>query len=232
MKPFCYKRKWRVVTSIASALFIMASSPQILAHDEQGSVKSDGRFTPNILGAEFPPQPVQMENQKQYTPTKKNEAELRRTEQTLARVVSIPALQEQLGARYAHVLSTPFQPKGNGIGNRYRRVFFSHSNNQTVTVATVGNAIKSLQVTPAATEQPPLADSELSEAIELARNYWVQQGESSVNSLTGYAIQTFQTDGSLFPTRMVYVSFHENSPEAPLLVNNVDLTSGEVVLGE
>ena len=88
--------------------------------------------------------------------------------------------------------------------------------------------IDTVTVTPASLDQPPLSEQEMAEAIALARAYWRSEGNSEVEALTGYAIQTFQPDGTPFPTRMSYVSFHVESPEAPLYANNVDLSTKTV----
>ncbi len=232
MNSVCISRSRNPLIAIASAVLITLSSSQLQAHETQGSIKKDGRFTPNVEGAEFPPQPRRVENVFQYAPAKKTQAHQQALEKMLSRVVNDPTVQQQLGDRYAHVHTAAHQPKGSGLSNNYRLVFFSHSNNQTVTVITTGRSVQSLDVAAAATEQPALAQSEHVDAIELARDYWLQRGKSSIDSLTGYAIQTFQSDGTPYPTRMVYVSFHTNSPEAPLLYNNVDLTNGVVVTGE
>lgn len=229
---FSIKRMRYKVAAVTSAVLITLSGTQLQAHETQGSVKKDGRFTPNVDGAQFPPQPRRIENAVQYAPSKKSQAHQLRLEQMLFRIVNDPALQEQLGDRYALIHVAPYQKKGKDSGNQYRLVFFSHTNNQTVTVISAGNEVTSLEVVAAATEQPALVQSEQNDAIELARAYWMQRGKLLVDSLTGFAIQTFQADGSPYPTRMVYVSFHVNSPEAPLFYNKVDLTSGVVVSGE
>jgi len=69
---------------------------------------------------------------------------------------------------------------------------------------------------------------EKSLAIEIAREYWIERDEPRVAQLEGYAIQTYQPDGSLYPTRVAYVSFHVQSPEPPELITWVDLSKERV----
>lgn len=201
-------------------------------HGNPGSVRGDGRFTPNVEGAEFPPQQRNISNIQQYTPSSRTQAFQRNLERILGRVVQDNEVQQALGENYVHIRSAPFNLKGNNAANKYRHLFFSYSNNQTVTVLTNGSSIRSLTVEAASENQPALAQSEMDTAIALARNYWLGRGKRLVNDLLGYAIQTFQQDGSPYPTRMVYVSFHSASPEPPELFNWVDLSTGEVVTGE
>jgi len=232
MKKFSHRCAGGLITSFVTTIILTAASTQLLAHDNHGAVQTDGRFTPNVEGAEFPPQPRRVENARQHIPIKRTEAQRRNFQRMLDRVVNNADVQGALGERYAHIHTAPYQTKGRRSGNRYRLVFFSHSNNQTVNIVTAGNSVRSLDIIPANEEQPALGQSEHADSIELARQYWLERGKSSVETLRAYAIQTFQADGSPYPTRMVYVSFHVNSPEAPLLYNWVDLTNEEVVTGE
>lgn len=210
-----------------SELYAHGSNPE-----NPGSVKKNGRFTPNTDGAQFPPQPQQIANGRLIGPVRNSRAEINIAQQSLRRVLADPEVTEALGERFAHIHSAPVRSKNNGVGSLRRHLFFSHSNNQTVVVLSAANRVQSVSLEAAADNQPALGQTELTEAIDLARNYWLDRGKDSVNTLTGYAIQTFQQDGSPFSTRMVYVSFHTTSPEPPLLYNNVDLTLGEVVTGE
>jgi len=234
-------QRWRSKLAWLSCTTLLLGAVSILSqtayghgngHGNRGAVGHHGRFTPNVEGAEFPPQQRNISNVRQLRPSGRSQAQRNNLARVIERTARNSQVQPALGASYIHIHSAPFNEKGNRAANKYRHVFYSYSNDQSVTVQTNGSSIRSVVVEAASENQPPLAQSEMDSAIDLARSYWLSRGKRQVNSLTGYAIQTFQQDGSPYPTRMVYVSFHSASPEPPELYNWVDLSTGEVVTGE
>ena len=225
----------------------------VKADTSHGHIASDGRFTPNQSGATFPPQPRSVENVRQFTPipdaanrvvtnnkgggqsvgaqavTKNLAAE--RNDVT-AQALASNEIRNLLGLRYAVVNTAAVKDKWGGDSNRHTVTFFSHSNNQTVQVSVEDGDLDDLTVIPASQSQPPLAETEMVDAVDLARTHWMSEGNSRIGQLTGFAIQTFQEDGSPHASRVAYVSFHVESPEQPELLTWVDLNSRQVVRAE
>jgi hypothetical protein len=209
------------------------------AGHNHGSVSSNGRFTPNSEGAPFPPQPRNATGVRDFSPSQNAGNRVGTQNVTTANAsvaqadakaaaLADSAVQNALGARYAHISTVRVHDKWRTDYAGYRVTFFSHSNNQTVSVTHDDDELNELVVTPAAQKQPPLAQSEMTEAITIARDHWVAESNSRIAQLTGYAIQTYQDDGSPHLTRIVYVSFHTESPAAPELLTWVDLNSRRV----
>lgn len=109
-----------------------------------------------------------------------------------------------------------------------RITFFSRSTNQSVIVDVMGGRITTINTLAPTVEQLPLNPAEKADAVAIARKYWLEQGVTSVNNLQGFAIQAYEPGGSLYNTRMAYVSFHVDADSRPELLAWVDLTK-EVV---
>lgn len=247
---FCrFSRTCVVAAFIAGSTGISA----VQADTTHGHIAGDGRFTPNQSGATFPPQPRSVENVRQFTPipdaanrvvtnkkgggqtvgaqavTKNLAAE--RNDVT-AQALASNEIRNLLGLRYAVINTVTVKDKWGGDSNRYTITFFSHSNNQTVQVSVEDGDLDDLTVIPASQNQPPLAETEMVDAIDLARTHWTNEGNTRIGQLTGFAIQTFQEDGSPHTSRVAYVSFHIESPEQPELLTWVDLNSRQVIRAE
>lgn len=218
---------------IKCALFLVLVSFSPIGaygHDNHGAVSEDGRFTPNEAGAIWPPQLREITQVRQYQPVPGDSQARRTSDLSLQSVESDSSVAEALGERFRLLSSVQRQDKS-GRDAWQRLLYYSYSLDQTVAVIVRGERpqrVDSVTVTPASIDQPPLSEQEMAEAIALARAYWRSEGASEVEALTAYAIQTFQSDGTPFPSRMSYVSFHIESPEAPLYANNVDLSTNTV----
>jgi len=217
------------------------------AGHDHGSVQPDGRFTPNVDGAVFPPQPRDLSNVRNYSPgvelnsiTQEQGIELGNAN----RQVSEPHLeavqaaerstevQALLGSRYTLLQTARVRKKTGPNKHVFRVEYFSRSTNKTVIVESVNGVITDVASYAAADRQPPLGEMEKSLAIEIARQYWIERDEPRVTQLEGYAIQTYQPDGSHYATRVAYVSFHVQSPEPPELITWVDLSNERVFRAE
>ncbi|MBX2882002.1 MAG: hypothetical protein KTR32_18785 [Granulosicoccus sp.] len=227
----------RALSIVLTAIFCSSAH----AHDNAGAVPPDGRFTPNEAGAEFPPQPRRIENVRQFGQTQTEALQqdtfaaaalVARVEDPAVSALSNASVSAELGQRYAHLSTARRQGKWDAADVWQEIVYFSYSENQTVNVAYKNGRVVSVNTSAASVDQPALSEVEKAEALSLARQYWIDEGNSQIGTLTGYAIQTFQDDGSPFPSRMVYVSFHVHSPEPPVLVNWVDLSAQQVVISE
>lgn len=217
-----------------------------MAHENHGAVKADGRFTPNDGQAVFPPQPRDIENVRQHMPSSSgpmmrarsravgNSADADpRTDGALAAALRNHEVEVALGRLYSMTRSTVVEDKKAASGSeKVELEFFSLSNNQTVRATFDAERLIDLSVVEASESQPPLSETEKTAAIDLAADYWGSQGQSDMPELTGYAIQTFLPDGSAYPNRVAYVSFHSQSPEPPELLTWVDLTNSRIMRAE
>lgn len=228
---------FRLLAMLVSLTWCLVSS----AHDNEGAVTPDGRFTPNEAGAQFPPQPRQIENVRQFgleqadtllQDTVAVSAFAVRVIDPAIEVLSDASVSAVLGQRYAHLETIKRQSKWDAADEWQEILYFSYSENQTVRVIYKNGRVDTVNTSAASVSQPALNEVEKAEALSLARAYWVDAGNTQINTLTGYAIQTFQEDGSPFASRMAYVSFHVTSPEPPVLVNWVDLSTQQVVTSE
>ncbi|MFK7860678.1 MAG: hypothetical protein AB8B64_17800 [Granulosicoccus sp.] len=224
-------------------MVISTISFQVLADEghNHGSVRPDGRFTPNTQGAVFPPQPRDVTDVVVYLPVIQagETAQLRGA--SVAGAANIQAaqaaennadVQALLGDRYSLLQSVRVRDKTRKSRNTFRVEYFSRSENRTVVATSVDGAITEISSYAASERQPALGEEEKAMAIDIARRYWVERDDSQVEGLTGYAIQTFQPDGSPYPTRVAYVSFHSQSPEPPELITWVDLSEEQVLSAE
>lgn len=229
-----------------------------LAHENSGAVQEDGRFTPNVDGAMFPPQPKEIANVRQYDPAPEEGGSLtdlvdepirmmnrarslsasRAADSGVTRfdaaraALTDGAVRRALGERFSIIDSARVRDKSGLVKDRFRVSFFSQDNNRTVAVIYADGRIESIDTEAASNDQPPLGEMEMTRAIELAREHWETEGVSRVNDLKGYAIQTFESDGSPYENRVAYVSFHTESPEPPEFVTWVDLTNEQVLRAE
>lgn len=215
-------------------------------HDH-GSVSPDGRFTPNVDGAVFPPQPRNVSNVRIHTPLTESVEAVRvlgvgaasfanvvgDLNAEAAEAVLLNAdVRSLLGDRYTLLQSAPVRDKKKRSSNAIRVEYFSYSENRTVVVESVNGVVAEINRYAASDRQSPLGEDEKARAIDIARQYWVDRGDPRVNRLTGYAIQTYQPDGSHYDSRVAYVSFHAQSPEPPELLTWVDLSEEQVFRAE
>ena len=254
----------RRVTASAVALALATLGATAAAHESPGSVQPDGRFTPNVEGAQFPPQPREIDDVRQYRPQPEEggslstlanpalgtvgriqsfsiEAEAEADDggdvgkarrAALRAVLEDDDVQRALGERYSVLDSVPVDDEDAREKNRFRVDFFSLDSNATVTVLYANGQVESVSRVAAAEGQPPLGEREMTRAVELAREHWIAEGVTRVDVLTGYAIQTFEEDGTPYENRVAYVSFHTESPEPPEFLTWVDLTAERVLRAE
>lgn len=119
---------------------------------------------------------------------------------------------------------------GRGLG-RSRVTYYSRSTNQSVIAEVAGRRVEDVSTVAPTENQLPVSPEEADDAVAIARAYWSEQGEGRVDDLEGFVIMAFKPDGSLFDSRMVYVSFHVNADELPEFITWVDLTEEAVSHG-
>lgn len=147
-----------------------------------------------------------------------------------------PLVQEALGTDYVHSTTTyehrKTTPSSAGKGEDPIRVaYFSYTKNATVAVMVADNKVTSIQSIAASTYQPEPTRRERTDAIELARDYFLAQGENRVNQLHGFVIMAYHNQGAtgFYDARVLYVTFHESLEERPEYRAWVDL-SHETIL--
>jgi len=138
-------------------------------------------------------------------------------------------LRRSLGARFSRAALIEERDKA-GRALPARLVYFSHSRNATVEVTLDGQQVQSVTTTPASEYQPEITDAESSEAAALARSWFLARGQGRVRDLQAFGILAYLPTGTgFYPTRVVYVSFHQNSDAPPEYVAWVDLTRQQVL---
>ncbi len=227
-----------VLTACIACLLIAQSS---YAHQSHGSVALDGRFTPNVEGAQFPPQPRDMSSQvflrstEQTNPgtARQRSALTAQSTALLEQMEKDPDIAGALGDDYLLLSEQPIIKKWSSANADNRLfVFFSYAKNQSVEVLTENGVVESFDFIPAGVAQPALAEIEMSRAVDIASAHWRAVPGADVSQLIGYAIQTFEPDGSPHSTRVAYVSFHRASPELPEYLTWVDLNTSKVIKAE
>lgn len=181
----------------------------------------------------WPPQPVGITN---VVPLGQPDDEGARTTaqklraDALERVAVLRAgLRGALGTRFSRAgLIEDVDKSGRPLPPRL--VYFSHSRNATVEVTLDGQRVQSIKSTPASEYQPEITDAETAEAAGLARAWFLARGEARVRDLEAFGILAYQPTGSgFYPTRVIYVSFHQDSDAPPEYVAWVDLTRQRVL---
>lgn len=146
-------------------------------------------------------------------------------------------VQTALGEHFVHATTIRTHaksttPSGNDTGE-IRIVYFSYTNNVTVEAVVAGGAVTAIYTYAAADYQPEPTTAERKRAIELARAYFLAQGERSVASLTGYVIMAYRAHGrtGFYDARVVYVTFHQALDERPEYLAWVDLSNNRILKG-
>jgi hypothetical protein len=111
-----------------------------------------------------------------------------------------------------------------------RLAFFNRDKNTTVEVDFHDKKIQAVNTKPAGEYQPEITDDEVSEAAELARTYFLNQGLLKVAGLKAYGILAYRPEGNgFFDTRVIYVSFHKHDDAPPELAAWVDLSKQLII---
>lgn len=138
-------------------------------------------------------------------------------------------VKRALGKKYSRVGLIQKEDKKNG-STVNQLVFFSQDKNTTVEVEFVNGNIRSVNSIPARIYQPEITDEEATQAQELARNYFLNQGNSKVADLKAYSILAYKPQGAgFYDSRVIYVSFHDNDDSPPEFVAWVDLTHQRIL---
>jgi hypothetical protein len=180
----------------------------------------------------WPPQPEGIKNpvllSNPAMQTTERNAKLHR-EEAIDQVVRVsPDVRQALGTRFTRIKMVEGQSK-DASQHHTRMVYFSRSNNSTVEVDLEGEKVLAVKTKPAGQYQPELTKEEITEAVEIARTYFISQGQNRVTTLDGYGILGYTKDGKFFENRVVYVSFHENREAPPEFEAWVNLTDKSVI---
>lgn len=139
-------------------------------------------------------------------------------------------VKQALGSNYTPISVIDTQDKKTGKTTS-KMIFFSRDKNATIEVDfDKNNNVSNVKSTPAKQYQPEITDQESQEAIDLARNYFLNKGYSKVSGLKGYSIMAYEPQGNgFYSTRVIYVSFHDNDDSPPELTAWVDLTRKRIL---
>lgn len=198
-------------------------------HDGVGHIPEHGRFTTND-GTEqsWPPQVKYIDEVVWDDRVTAAMVELESEVNAAAAATNQATdIRELLGERYVFISAHPIRIKGVEGVQGQRVTYFSYSNNMTIEAVVNNHSVESFETIAASEWQPSLRQKEVDAAIEIARQYWQEQGNRRVEHLEGFTIQTFRTEGGggYYDTRMTYVSFHMDETSPPELLTWVDLTT-------
>lgn len=141
-----------------------------------------------------------------------------------------PEVRSALGRRYSPPELVESGGKGAAIDSGSRLVYFSHDNNMTVEVALDRSKVLNVRRIPPTEYQPDVTDEEIGAAEKIARRYFSEGGKSRVAVLKAYGILAHRPQGTgFYPTRVIYVTFHEGDDAPPEFAAWVDLTRQLVV---
>ena len=136
-----------------------------------------------------------------------------------------PWAKQALGNRFKRIKLIDKEDEKNGKVVS-QMVFFSRDKNATVVVEFDNEEIRAINQTFAWDYQPEITDEEVTEAAELARNYFLNQGHAKIAGLKAYGILAYKPEGKgFFDSRVLYVSFHKHDDAPPELAAWVDLTN-------
>jgi hypothetical protein len=147
-----------------------------------------------------------------------------------------PLVQAALGDVYVHAAT--IQPHAKAAATAagkeaapIRVAYFSYSNNVTVEATVRAGKVATVQRMAAATYQPEPTRQERVRAIELARAYFLAQGQNRVNQLRGFVIMAYRSQGAtgFYDSRVLYVTFHETLDERPEYLAWVDLRNETIL---
>lgn len=141
------------------------------------------------------------------------------------------ALQQALGQRFTSFEIDILENSGDLAQSSY----FNYDSNETIDVIVTSDGEVQLETFAASQQQPPENIEEISKAIELAKDDFLNNGFNKVSELQGTAMLAFpkrdyvtETGNSFFPTRKLYVTFGVGGGLEPDYSALVDLSSNTV----
>lgn len=141
-----------------------------------------------------------------------------------------PGVRKALGRRYTRGALVEPDGKAGGADGPERLLYFSHENNTTVEVTLDKSRVRGVRRIPATDYQPDVTDEEIVDAEAIARAYFNERGTARVQSLGAYGILAHTPVGKgFYPTRVIYLSFHEAPDAPPEFAAWVDLSGRTVV---
>lgn len=219
------RRSWsRGVAAAAAVLSVLSVGVMAAAQAPGHGRHTDaGRFTAQSAG--FPPQPRGAEDGYQaVVPLRESVAVDRAAAVQTANGDTRVRRALRGGATYIGVVAS-----GPKDGPATQTVtWFVRGRDVSVRAVLRDGAVVSVAEIPAAEWQPPLVAEEVDEAIAIAREHWLEAGETAVERLEGFAILDLEADGTDWPMRVAYVTFHEHVDARPELLAWVDLSAGAV----
>ncbi len=180
----------------------------------------------------WPPQPVGITAVRWLADDAGAAVAAAQSQQVAAEAIALasPLVQAALGEVYVHAAT--IQPHAKAAATAagkeaapIRVAYFSYTNNATVEATVHAGKVATVQRMAAATYQPEPTRQERVRAIELARAYFLAQGQSRVNQLRGFVIMAYRSQGAtgFYDSRVLYVTFHETLDERPEYLAWVDL---------
>lgn len=140
------------------------------------------------------------------------------------------SVRKALGRRHTRGALVEPDGKAGVMDGAGRLLYFSHENNTTVEVTLDKSRVRGVRRIPATDYQPDVTDEEIVDAEVIARAYFNERGTARVESLGAYGILAHTPVGKgFYPTRVIYLSFHEAPDAPPEFAAWVDLSGRTVV---
>lgn len=212
----------------ATALPSFSQSQEIPSPDPIEAV-APLRHRHNHEGLTWPPQPRGITNVVVHSNVEQEKKgrgiERDRMDRLERKAKTEPRASWALGNQFTRITVIDKQDEKNGKVVS-QMVFFSRDKNATVEVEFDEEEIRTVNSIPAWEYQPEITDEEVTEAAELARTYFLNQGFAKIAGLKAYGILAYKPEGiGFFDTRVLYVSFHQHDDAPPELAAWVDLTN-------
>ena len=198
-------------------------------HHHNQTIDANVRF--EAVDNVFPPQPMSIENVRVENSGQRTARAAIAQERANALPDQSADVQLALGDRYTYIGQEFLNMKGDRNNSQVRHTYFSHSKNVTIEVLMDQESVRAIHPIAPDRYQPPLTESEMAEAIQIARRTLLDEGITQIADLEGHTILALPTDGNsaFFNHRIGYVSFHRNVDVGPEYVAWVDLTDQVVV---
>ncbi len=229
-------RRLALMVASTTAIFILTSH-LVKSKNHTGEIVIPSRHETGHVhdhkNLEWPPQPQNISEVIDFS--KQGEEETRQLSKkqnfnVMEGRVSVDSnLKNALGDKFTRIDITKREVKNQG-SKENTFTYFSREKNTTVEVKTEVNGLQSVKSIPANEYQPEITAEEITEATDIAKQYYLSKGVTRINELKGFGILAYSPNGKGFYShRVIYISFHVDADAMPEFMAWVDLSNGTVL---